>query len=118
MSANGHVESTEKLGRKRTAQDRRQAGTILQFGSNVKAFDQKTCDLKNYAQILSKVLYLTPMHSLWREQILRLVDYSFCEICGNDEDVSYCSDHKKFLCLACDWGMHSSEIKRAFELYS
>jgi hypothetical protein len=47
-----------------------------------------------------------------------LVEYGFCEKCGKDEDVTYCSDHKMFLCLACDWDMHAVEIKRAFELYT
>ncbi len=46
-----------------------------------------------------------------------MVSSDFCDICGSDEEISYCTFHKKFLCLACDWKLHSVEIKRAYELY-
>ena len=47
-----------------------------------------------------------------------LVSSDFCDLCRSDEEVSYCSAHKKFLSLKCDWELHSVEIKRAYELYS
>ncbi len=47
-----------------------------------------------------------------------MVSSEFCDMCGSDEEVSYCSTHKKFLCLTYDWKLHSVEIKRAYELYS
>jgi len=46
-----------------------------------------------------------------------MVSAGFCEICGSDEEIDYCTLHKKFLCLTCDWALHAVEIKRAYELY-
>ena len=44
-----------------------------------------------------------------------MVSTDFCDTCGSDEEVSYCSVHKKSLCLTCDWKLHSVEIKRSYQ---
>ncbi len=46
-----------------------------------------------------------------------LITWSFCEKCGSDEDINYCSTHRLFLCISCDYEMHSPEIYRGYVAY-
>jgi hypothetical protein len=45
-----------------------------------------------------------------------LVTWYFCEACGADEDISYCSFHRLFLCVSCDVELHS-QIVAKYEAY-
>jgi hypothetical protein len=36
-----------------------------------------------------------------------IMDYGFCEKCGDDNNVYYCKMHKVFICFKCDTELHS-----------
>jgi hypothetical protein len=56
-------------------------------------------------------------HQELRAQGARMVNFDFCEDCGSDEEVLYCSFHKRFLCLECDLKLHEDQMRQDFKIY-